>query len=125
MITFDTIVAAREAIAAYRAGALLEESTTIIDKVAELHASPSPVDQIVRIGEYLYARRADIADEGKALLGGLIGFATIYGWHGLLTDDRGDRIVQAMRRDLGETPPEGEEWPLPASDPPALAIYGE
>lgn len=123
MITFDNIADAREAIAVYRFGALLDEDVAIVDKVRDLSASPSPVDQIVRVGEYLYAKRDEIADAGKGVAGGLIAFATVNGWHGLLADNRGNRIVQALRRDLGEEPPAGIEWPDPVDDP-AAALFG-
>lgn len=123
MNTFGNLAAAREAIMVYRFGPLLEESAPVIAAVQELSASASPVDQVVRLGEFLYARRATIADSGKDLAGGLIAFATINGWHNLLADDRGNRIVQALRRDLGETPPVGLEWPDEADDPAPLQIF--
>jgi hypothetical protein len=119
VITFDNITAARDFIMDYRASKLLDEPEAVIAKVRTLSASPSPVDQIVRIGEYLYAHRSEVADPSKDIAGGLIAFATINGWHGLLADDRGNRIVQALRRDLGETPPPGLDWPDPETDPPA------
>lgn len=121
-MTFETIATAREAIMTYRFGALLAEDGAIITKVQALSASPSPVDQIVRTGEYLYSQRALIADDSLDIAGGLIAFATMNGWHNLLADNRGNRIVQALRRDLGEDPPIGMEWPEPASDPPALEL---
>lgn len=123
-MTFDTIAAAREAIMTYRFGALLEEGATIIAKVQALSASPSPVDQIVRTGEYLYSQRALVADDSLDIAGGLIAFATINGWHNLLADNRGNRIVQALRRDLGEDPPAGMDWPAPETDPVSLSVLG-
>lgn len=117
MMTFDNITAARNGIMDYRAGALSGEPEGVITKVRDLSASPSPVDQIVRIGEYLYANRAEISNDGKDLCGGLIAFATVNGWYGLLESDRGNKIVQAIRRDLGEDPPAGMEWPVAGDDP--------
>ena len=106
----------------YRFGPLVGEEAEIVAKVEALSVSPSPVDQIVQLGEYLYAHREDVADEGKDLGGALIAFATINGWHGLLEADRGNRIVQAMRRDLGETPPAGLDWPEPEDDPAPIVF---
>lgn len=122
MQTFDNITAAREAVMVYRFGPLLAEAPDVIAKVQALSSSPSPVDAIVRVAEYLYAQRATIAAAGVDLCGGLIAFATLNGWYGLLDGDRGNRIVQAIRRDLGETPPAGLAWPEPASDPPASSL---
>ena len=123
MITFDNLTEAREGIMGYRAGALLSEPPAIEAMIRTLSASPSPVDQIVRTGEYLYAKRAEISTDGQSLAGGLIAFATINGWHGLLDADRGNKIVQAIRRDLGETAPVGTEWPDEADDPAPLTMY--
>lgn len=125
MQTFDNLAAAREAIMTYRFGPLLDEGETVIETVQLLSAAVSPVAQVMHIGEYLYARRADIADSGKDLAGGLIAFATVNAWHGLLNDDRGNKIVQALRRDLGETPPIGLEWPDEVDDPAPLAMFAE
>jgi hypothetical protein len=98
MIIFDTIAAARDSITVYCAS---EEDAAIIAEVEAFNVLPSPVDQIVRTGEYLFAQRAEISDAGKALAGGLIAFATGNGWHGLRDDGRGDAMVAA----LGEVPP--------------------
>ena len=105
MDTFDNIAAARDAIAGYCAGPLLDEGAAIIAAVEAFNVLPSPVDQIVRTGEYLFAQRAEISDAGKTLAGGLIGFATGNGWHGLVDDGRGDAMVQTLASDLGEVPP--------------------
>lgn len=123
MLTFDTITECRNAIMDYRAGALTTEPEAVVTKVRDLSASPSPVDQIVRTGEYLYAKRAEISADGQSLAGGLVAFATVNGWFGLLENERGNKIVQAIRRDLGETPPTGVEWPDPADDPAELPQF--
>jgi hypothetical protein len=105
MDTFDNITAARDAIADYCAGPLLDEGVAVIAAVEAFNVLPSPVDQIVRTGEYLFAQRAGISDAGKALAGGLIAFATGNGWHGLRDDGRGDAMVAA----LGEVTPVSAE----------------
>jgi hypothetical protein len=103
MQIFDNITEARAGIMVYSSGPLLTESAEIIAKIQELSVLPSPVDQIVQLGEYLYTKAADISDEGKSLAGGLIAFATANGWHGLLDDNRGNLMVQDLCRDLGVT----------------------
>ena len=125
MQTFDNITSAREGIMNYIVGPLTTESADISTKIRQFNSSPSPVDQIVSIAEYLYAKRAEISNEGKNLAAGLAAFATTNGWHNLLADDRGNKIVQALRRDLGETPPAGVEWPSSVNDPTPSAIFAE
>ena len=62
MPVIDTITAARDAITSYSAG---DEDAAIIAAVEAFALLPSPVDQIVRTGEYLYAQRAEISDAGR------------------------------------------------------------
>lgn len=107
MDTFDSIAAARDAIAGYCAGPLLDEGAAIVTAVEAFNVLPSPVDQIVGTGEYLYGERAEISDAGKTLAGALIAFATGNGWHGLRDDGRGDAMVAA----LGEVPPVSADNP--------------
>ena len=66
MIIFDAIAAARDSITVYCAS---EEDAAIIAEVEAFNVLPSPVDQIVRTGEYLFAQRAGISDAGKAQIG--------------------------------------------------------
>lgn len=107
MRTFDSITDAREAIMDFRADHLKDLPEALQAKFKSQAASPSPVDQIVGTMELLYANKADLTDEAKDLVGGLAAFATTNAWHGLAEDNRGNLIVQAMRRDLGEKAPAG------------------
>lgn len=81
--------------------------------------APSPVERVVKTGELLYGSRDIINDEAKALCAQLISFAAMQGWNGLNDDNRGGRIVQAMRRELGEKAPNGR-WPKVPNDPERL-----
>lgn len=123
MQTFDNISDARNAIMDFRADHFADVPEDMRARFRELSASPSPVDQIVGVGEFLYANRERLTDASRALLGGLIAFATPNAWHGLIEDDRGNRIVQAMRRDLGEKAPAGSTFPKPADDPQVKDHY--
>lgn len=96
-------------------GASLPED--VRTKVIAALGAPSPVDRIVKTGEALYAAREDLNDEGKTLCSQLISFAAMQGWHGLADENRGGRIVQAMRRDLGEKAPGSTKWPSAEDDP--------
>jgi hypothetical protein len=102
-------------------GATLAED--VRDRVIAALGAPSPVDRIVKTGEALYAARADLNEAGKMLVGQLISFAAMNGWHGLAEDNRGGKIVMAMRRDLGEAAPAGGSWPEPEEDPEPLAEF--
>lgn len=72
------------------------------DRFRALSASPSPVDQIVGVGEFVYANRELVDNRAAELAAGLISFATVNAWHGLLDDSRGDRIVANLRKATGE-----------------------
>lgn len=117
MKTFDTPADAREAIMDFRASpsfaALTEDLQT---KFKQKMASPSPVDQIMGVMELMYASRDQVDDVAKDLIGGLAAYATINAWHGLGENNRGNMIVQAMRRDLGERPPTGVKFQKPEDD---------
>lgn len=95
-------------------GASLPEE--LRNTLLEAISAPSPVDRIVKTGEALYAARDTLNDDGKTLCAQLISFASLQGWHGLGDDNRGGRIVAAIRRDLGEKAPSGK-WPVAETDP--------
>lgn len=114
---FADITAARRAIRAYLRTAddhLAEDTLATFEDLAD---SPSPVDQIVRSADLLYARRDELNDEGRNLVGGLASFAATNFWHGMATDNRGGRIAQAMERDLGRKTPNPQDGdPQPARE---------
>lgn len=93
---------ARNGIMDFRADHSAELPERFRARFRELTASPAPVDQIVKVGEFVYANRDDMPASAKALAAGLIAFAATNAWHGLLDDNRGDRIVANLRKDLGE-----------------------
>lgn len=117
MTPFDSITAAKNGLTTFlmTKGATLGEG--LRGHLVDALACPSPVDMLVQSTEALYAARADLDADGKALIGSLAGFIVTNGWHGINTDDRGNRIVLAMRRDNGEEAPAGVIWPEPESDP--------
>ena len=80
--------------------------------------SPSPVDAIVRSAELLYARRDQLDDEGRTLVGQLASFAAVNAWHGMGDANRGGLIAQAMRRDMGLKVEPGTPKPQKAADDP-------
>jgi hypothetical protein len=102
MKTFDSHAAAREAIMDFRADDFPALEDRFKARFKELAASPAPVDSYVNIGEFIYANRADMTDEAKALAAGLLAFSTANAWYGLLEDSRGDRMVANLRKDIGE-----------------------
>jgi hypothetical protein len=116
MITFETITDARNAIMDFRADFFSAVPDYLKARFRELTASPSPVDQIVGVGEFVYANREALSNEARDLGAGLIGYATTNAWHGLLEDDRGNKIVANLRKLTGEikNAPEAPE-PRPGS----------
>lgn len=102
-------------------GAALPE--TVREQALAALGNPSPVDRIVKLGEALYAARAELGPEGKTLAAQLISFAASQGWHGLAVDQRGVAIVQALQRDLGEKAPAGVKFPAPEDDPAPLPEF--
>lgn len=90
---------------------------TAQDGIVAAAAKVSPVDKIVDVAETLYAARAELDDEALILAGQVAEFATRNGWHGLQNEARGQRMVEAIRRQRGEEHPTGGQWPDPATDP--------
>jgi len=122
MQTFDTIGEAREGIMEFRAEHFGGVPEIARKQFKELAASPSPVDQIVRLGEFVWANRDILDAEAWSLGAGLISFATINAWHGLLENDRGNAIVANLRKMLGEitrAPAEPEAQAQYVVTPPA------
>lgn len=114
----------------------LGDALSAVDQFLILHASElpeasktallaagtkvSPVDKLVEVGEVLYGARKDLNDDSLIIAGQVIEFCTRNGWHGLTNDARGERMVAAIRRQLGEPHPTGGEWPAPETDPAPL-----
>ncbi|MBC2668761.1 hypothetical protein ACFOON_15160 [Novosphingobium piscinae] len=111
----------------------ISEALTTVDQFLILHAAAlpqgpkdallasgskvSPVDKLVEVAEVLYAARGDLDEDGLTIAGQIAEFCTRNGWHGLADDARGERMVAAIRRDLGEPHPSGGQWPAPETDP--------
>lgn len=90
---------------------------------AEAASAVSPVDRIVNTAEVLYANAAAITDatakaNAQTLSAQCAAFAAQNGWHGM--DTRGPGIIAAIRRNLGETAPNGGAWPDESEDPAPL-----
>lgn len=120
---FDSITAAKSGLVAYlmASGATLDD--TLQQRLTDAMACPSPVDMLVQSMEALYAAHTDLDDAGKALVAQLSGFIVANGWHGINQDDRGNRIIRAMLRELGEIPPLGVTWPEVDDDPAVDARF--
>ena len=102
MKTFDTITDARNAIMDYRADFGSEIPAYLRSRFRDLSASPSPVDQIVGVGEFIWANREDMPKSSYDLGAGLIAFATTNAWHGLLDDDRGNVVGADLLLNLAD-----------------------
>ena len=104
----------------YMMGFLVNHGTGLPDSLVAavqlLMAAASPVDQMVKVAELLYASKDVLNNEARSLAGSLAAFCAENYWHGLDVDDRGHKIKKAMMRDMGEPAPTGG-WPAPADDP--------
>ncbi|NML04262.1 hypothetical protein [Sphingomonas sp. G-3-2-10] len=120
---FDSLVSARSAIISFAMNHASALDEAVRDSFLDLAGQPSPVDQVVKVAELLYANAASLTDEGRDLVGSLASYASENFWHGMQVDGRGNRIALAMRRQNGETPPEGSSFPDPETDPAPLPAY--
>ena len=102
MKTFESIADARSALMDFRAEQWTAVPEFLRPRFKELSASPSPVDQIVGVGEFVFANREKLTAPAWELGAGLISYATINAWHGLLDNNRGNAIVANLRKLMGE-----------------------
>jgi len=100
--TLDSVTDVLNAIMDFRADHGGEVPERLRARFRELSGSPSPVDRMVGVGEFIWANRAELPQEAKELGAGVIAFCTLNGFHGLLDDNRGDRIVSHLRAEMGE-----------------------
>lgn len=120
MITIDSIQSAIQAIDDFR----IEHSAGLTDdvkaKIRDLASAPSPVDQCVNMAEFLYARRAELPAAANDLGAALASYCAQNGWHGLLTDNRGQAMMAVMLNDAGALP---DGMIIPESAPEPRAEY--
>lgn len=102
MQTFESLIDARNAIMDFRAAHGSDLPEHLSGRFRDLSASPSPVDQIVGLAEFIYANRDQVTQPTLLLGAGLAAFATVNAWHGLVEDNRGDSILSNLRKDAGE-----------------------
>ena len=86
------------------------------EHVSKAVAEPSAIVTVMDTIEALYAM-TEKTDQVRKLIIDLVSFAMPYGWHGIYEENRGVRMILAMRRDLGGEAPEGVTWPDEADDP--------
>lgn len=91
--------------------------TKVIEALSELNIA----DQLVKFGEAIYADAKNVNAAARNAAAAIIGFAsgfTGYGpYHGLQLDNRGGRIVAALRRRNGHVSPNPDGWPAANTDP--------
>jgi hypothetical protein len=111
MISFGNLTDAKTAVMDFRADHFDALPLRLRARFKELSASPSPVDVIVGVGEFIWANRQDVGDEAKLLAASLIAYATVWSYHSMDVDDRGNRIVRNLQMEVGEveTAPEAPD----------------
>jgi len=102
MISFGNLADAKTAVMDFRADHFAALPARLQTRFKELSASPSPVDVIVGVGEFIWANREDVGDEAKQLAASLIAYATVWSYHSMDVDDRGNRIVRNLQMEVGE-----------------------
>ena len=97
------------------------------EKVMSAMSELSMADQMVKFGEAIYANAANVNSEARnaaakviALASGLV--SAIGPYHGLQNEDRGARMVAALRRRNGHVAPANSDgWPPASEDPAPIA----
>jgi hypothetical protein len=118
MIQFDGITSAAEAINEWFWSNKPDLPETVAQTVQPLLGpTKSAVDMIVNTTEVIYSNKDDLTSDTLAMGAGLAFLCEFWGWHGMDVDNRGTKISLALRRDSGETAPEGYSWPDPSEDP--------
>jgi len=82
-------------------------------------------DGHARMLEALYPIRDQLNDAGKTMIGQIAAFLNSWQLLGMAEDARGQRILYAMQRDLGEEAPAGVVWPDPSTDPEYATPHAE
>lgn len=122
---FEGPIAARAAIMTFAAdGGFAPLSAENRAKVIELASQPSPVAAIAEVAEFLYAQGETLTNGARDLVDSLASYAAENAWFDMQVDGRGARIALVMRRENGETAPEGSAFPDPEADPKPLARFG-
>jgi hypothetical protein len=123
MAEITDIPSALDALNAFRYNLPASTPEPLAEFIIAATAQVSPVDTIMGSVEPMYAYLGDLTIAGKELLLGLASLATTFGWHGLAgTEQRGMGIINAVHRELGHEPTNGE-WPDPEDDPEPLERY--
>lgn len=104
-------------------GAALREDVRA--KLIELGSSPSIVDMVVQVGEFLYARRDDIPQAGKLLGAQMAAYRASNDWHrdADTGNGRANGIQYALMKEAGEPKPAGATYPDEGDYPEPLAIH--
>lgn len=122
MQTFENLNQAISALRSYEANKPSTWPEALAEATLKASQELSPIASLVSYGEALYGYREEISQEAQELAAKLIAFGADNGLHGLGLDDRGLKIVAALRRDLGHTRTIGD-WPDASEDPDALPRY--
>lgn len=113
---------ARQAITGFLMGDAATLPSDLRDRLMVEASSASPVDQIARTAELLYANKEDAGQQGRNLCAKLSHFGGLNGWHNL-RDGRGTAMCWAMMRRNGLDAPAGITFQDESDDPEPLAEF--
>lgn len=120
---FDNITAAGDAANQWYWSNKNKLSPFVQEKIqALLGPTRSPIEAMTVLPEIIYANKEVMDDEALDLALGLFGISVQYNFYGL-ADGRGQAIIFALNRELGNAPLAGTEWPEESEDPEVKAEY--
>ena len=118
MIQFNGITEAADAVNEWFWTNKTTLPEVMVNKIQPLLGpTKSPVDLVVNTSESIYKNKGELDSEDLQLGASLSYFCYIWGFHGMDVDKRGAKMSLALRRDSGETAPEGIQWPAEETDP--------
>lgn len=109
---------ALQAIGLFTALHLNDQPEEVRAPLLEVMTGADSFMRIINTGEFIWAHRAELTDDAKGLGAQLAHYGGTWDLH-FYKQGRGYAMARALRRDVGETPPPGEEWPDPSEDPEA------
>lgn len=111
-MAFNDVKEVRQGIIAFIESGMPGADDELKGRIRDAFANPSPVDQMMDVAEHIYALRDTAPDEAKVLATDVIEFAIPFGFKGSQQGNRGQKMVDALKR-RGAIPAIAENDPEP------------